>query len=81
MTAMRQRMGHREREVAEVLEREKEQAARKKEGGRRPRHWEHLKYSELPPWMQDNEFILAHHRPVLRYFKISLKHGLYGGKQ
>ena len=76
MTAMRQRMGHREREVAEVLEREKEQAARKKEGGRRPRHWEHLKYSELPPWMQDNEFILAYHRPVLRCFKIFPKHGL-----
>ena len=76
MTAMRQRMGHREREVAEILEREKEQQAARRREGRRPRHWEHLKYSELPPWMQDNEFILAHHRPVLRYFKIFPKNGL-----
>ena len=69
-------MGHGGKEVAEMLETqlaEKEKILAEKEqlvgGGRRkPRHWEHLKYSQLPPWMQDNEFILAHHRPVLRYF-------------
>ena len=69
-------MGHGGKEVAEMLETqlaEKEKILAEEEqlvgGGRRkPRHWEHLKYSQLPPWMQDNEFILAHHRPVLRYF-------------
>ena len=69
-------MGHGGKEVAEMLETqlsERERLLAEQEqlvgGGRRkPRHWEHLKYSQLPPWMQDNEFILAHHRPVLRYF-------------
>ena len=75
MTPMRQRMGHGGKEVAEISETqvvEKEKILAEQEqlvkGRRRPRHWEHLKYSQLPPWMQDNEFILAHHRPVLRYF-------------
>jgi len=68
-------MGHGGKEVADILEtqvaeKEKilaEQEQLEKSRGR-PRHWEHLKYSQLPPWMQDNEFILAHHRPVLRSF-------------
>ena len=71
MTPTRQRVGLAEREMAEILERPEEEQPARREWGRRARHWEHLKYSELPPWMQDNEFILAHHRPVLRYFNFS----------
>jgi hypothetical protein len=32
-----------------------------------------LKHSELPKWMQDNEFILDFHRPEFRSFYVSLK--------
>ena len=71
MTPTRQRVGLGGREMAEVLERPEEEQVARREVRRRARHWEHLKYSELPPWMQDNEFILAHHRPVLRYFNFS----------
>ena len=69
MTPTRQRMGLEERDMAEILETSEKEQLGRRGGRRRPRHWEHQKYSELPSWMQDNEFILAHHRPVLRYFK------------
>ena len=32
------------------------------------KHCNHIPYSEMPAWMGDNEFILAHHRPELGSF-------------
>lgn len=53
-------------------------AKRKNNGkGRRPletksrgrKHYNHIKFEEVPSWISDNEFILSHHRPELNSFK------------
>ena len=49
--------------------------------GRRPletrsrgrKHYNHIKFEEVPSWISDNEFILSHHRPELNSFKECLR--------
>merc|ERR1711864_1860 len=39
------------------------------EGMVKVKHWELIKFEDLPDWLRDNEFIRTRHRPELRSYE------------